>query len=51
VLDDAEVAAKLARAAARRAAELPTEADATAAVLELYRRLTAARRQAEEIMD
>ncbi len=41
VLDDAEIAAKLAMAAARRAAALPTEADATAAALDLYRRLTA----------
>jgi glycosyltransferase involved in cell wall biosynthesis len=39
VLDDADLAAKLSRAAARRAAALPTESAAIAAALELYRRL------------
>ncbi len=39
VLDDAELAAKLATAAARRAAALPTETDAIEAALALYQRL------------
>ena len=39
VLDDAELAVKLGRAAARRAAALPTETDAIEAALALYRRL------------
>jgi len=39
VLDDAELAAKLGRAAARRAAALPTETEAIEAALALYQRL------------
>jgi len=39
LLDDAELAAKLATAAARRAAALPTETDAIEAALALYQRL------------
>jgi len=39
VLDDAKLAAKLATAAARRAAALPTETDAIEAALALYQRL------------
>ena len=39
VLDDAELAAELAKAAARRAAALPTETDAIEAALALYQRL------------
>jgi glycosyltransferase involved in cell wall biosynthesis len=40
VLDDAELAAKLGRAAARRAAALPTETEAIEAALALYQRLS-----------
>ena len=39
VLDDAGLAARLSRAAALRAAALPTESDAVAASVDLYRRL------------
>ena len=39
VLDDAGLAARLSKAAARRAAALPTESDAIAASVDLYRRL------------
>ncbi len=46
VLDDRELAAALARAAAARAAELPTQADATASVLALYDRLVRHRQHA-----
>jgi glycosyltransferase involved in cell wall biosynthesis len=42
VLDDAELAATLGKAAAARAAMLPTESDATAAALALYERLSPA---------
>jgi hypothetical protein len=41
VLDDRDLAARLSAAAAARAATLPTEADATAAVIALYTRLAA----------
>ena len=40
VLDDAELAASLAEAAAARARELPSEADAVAAAIALYERLS-----------
>ena len=43
VLDDSDLAARLGAAAAARAATLPTEADAIAAVLALYERLAAPR--------
>jgi glycosyltransferase involved in cell wall biosynthesis len=39
VLDDPELARRLADAAARRAAALPTEADAVSAIAQLYREL------------
>ena len=39
VLDDERLAARLSKAAAQRAAALPTESDAVAAVLAIYRRL------------
>jgi glycosyltransferase involved in cell wall biosynthesis len=39
VLDDAGLAARLSKAAARRAAALPTESDAIAASVDLYQRL------------
>ena len=39
VLDDAGLASRLSKAAARRAAALPTESDAIAASVDLYRRL------------
>ena len=40
VLDDSELAVSLAQAAAARARELPSEADAVAAAIELYERLS-----------
>ena len=43
VLDDRDVAVSLSEAAAARAATLPSEADATAAVIALYSRLAAGR--------
>ena len=43
VLDDPDLAARLGAAAATRAATLPTEADATAAVIALYTRLAGRR--------
>ena len=49
VLDDSDLAASLGAAAAARAATLPTEADATAAVIALYTRLAAQTMIAEDI--